>query len=318
MRRTTSALLLGALLLTAAGCISVGPMLTGKMETVVVRESPRWLEFNRIALVEVEGVIGSGGGLLRGGTTAADVREKLKRAARDGGVRAVVLRINSPGGEVGASDTIYREVLRFRRETGKPVVACLMDTAASGAYYVACAADRIVASPNAVTGSVGVVIQLLNVEGLFGKLGLRTITIKTGQMKDIGSPTRPMTDKEREVLAGIAEGHFERFLRVVREARPEMTDPDAATISDARVLTAQQALDLHMVDGVAYLEEAIADARKLAGIETADVILYRPFPDYRSNIYARREAGDELLMEGLDMLLRGSKPTFLYLWCPTR
>ncbi|MGD2175117.1 MAG: signal peptide peptidase SppA [Candidatus Brocadiaceae bacterium] len=318
MRKVYPAVALLALLVAACGCLNLRPLLVGEIEEVVVRESPRWFEWNRIALVDVEGVIGSANGLLfaLAGTTAADVREKLERAADDGRVRAIVLRIDSPGGTVSESDTIYREVLRFRRETGKPVVACLMGTGTSGAYYVALAADRIVATPATVTGSVGVLIQFLNVEGLFDKLGLRSVVVKSGARKDMGSPTREMTEEEREMLGGVAREHFERFLQAVRDGRPGVTEEDVGTISDARILTADQALELHLVDQIGYLDEAIAQAQRLAGIKAADVILYRPFPHYNANIYATASAGSRNLPAGVTELLRGSGPAFLYLWWP--
>lgn len=314
----TRCLALGLCVMLTGGCISVGPLLPGEMEAVVVQESPRWWETNRIALVDVDGFIGSGGGLfaLLGGTEVADLREKLERAAADGGVRAVVLRVNSPGGEVSASDTMYAELRRFREETGKPVVACLMGTAASGGYYVALAADRIVATPSALTGSVGVLINLTNVEGLYDKLGLRAVVIKSGEKKDIGSPTRPMTEEERKIMEGLAEASFERFLETVRRGRTNMTEGDLEAISDGRVVDAAQALKLHMVDRIGYLEDAIAEAKELAGIRTADVILYRPFRHYNTNIYARTEAQSPSLGQSLQGLLGGGGPTLLYLWCP--
>ncbi len=299
------------------GCISISALGSGRIEEVVVRRSPRWLERDKIAIIDVDGVLGPEETLLvPGTTTVADVREKLERAAADRGVRAVVMRINSPGGEASAADTIYQEVRRFRTETGKPVVAALMGTAASGGYYVALAADRIVASPTSVTGSVGVVMHFTNVEGLFAKLGLRSETIKSGEKKDIGSLTRAMTDEERQILQGVITALFDRFLGTVRERRPEMTDADLAAVSDGRVLTADQALDLHMVDRTGYLSDALDIAMELAGVEDADVILYRPFRHYNANIYAALPMEGGLIGEGLNRLLRRKGPTFLYLWSP--
>lgn len=302
------------------GCINIAPAFGGRLEAVLVEESPRWFEMNRIALVDVDGFIASGEGpwFSWAGTTVADVKEKLHRAAADWRVRAVVMRINSPGGEASASDMIYREVLAFRQETGKPVVAALMGTAASGGYYAALAADRIVAAPTTVTGSVGVIMEFVNVEGLFGKIGLRSEVVKSGGKKDIGSPTRAMTDEEREILQGVNRALFERFTETARARRLKMTDDDLATISDGRILTADQALQLHLVDRVGYLDDAIAEARDLADIGSADVILYRAFAHYNTNIYAQHRPAAGLLEEGLELLLRRNGPTFLYLWSPGR
>ena len=300
-----------------AGCINVGPFPQEELQRVVVESSPHWWETNRIALVEVSGFIASEPGFwtLLGGTSVADVQQKLKLAAADPRVRAVVLRINSPGGKASASDAIYQEVLRFKETSGKPVVAALMGTAASGGYYIALSADQIVASPTTITGSVGVIMDLVNIEKLYGKLGLQPVVIKSGEMKDIGSPTRPMTPEEREILQGLNRALFDEFLAKVRERRQGMDEQQLKVVSDGRVVTARQALQLNLVDRVGYLRDAIQVACGLAKIEAADVILYRSTAGYNSNIYAQAGTG-LLLEEGLSMLLMRRGPTFLYLWAP--
>ena len=306
------------LVLVVCGCANVRSLFVGELREVVVKESPRWFEPNRIALIDVDGLIGMGDGssFFWRGTSVADVREKLEWAASDRGVRAVVLRINSPGGTVTASDTLYQQLMKFREETGKPVVACLMGMGTSGAYYVAITADHIVANPTTVTGSVGVIMHFINVEGLYGKIGLRSEVIKSGDKKDIGSPTRSLTQEERQILQQVNGALFDRFVGAVRERRPAMTEEDIALVSDGRILTADQALELHMIDGVGYLEDAIAAARSLAGIKAADVVLYRAFPHYNANIYAAQGDVSGLLARGLETLLRQRGPMFLYLWSP--
>ena len=305
------------LALALAGCINVGAFPSDELERVVVEKSGRWLETNRIALVEVSGFIASESGFwtLFGGTSVADVQQKLQLAAADSRVRAIVLRINSPGGEASASDLIYQEVLRFKETSGKPVVAALMGTAASGGYYVALSTDRIVASPTTITGSVGVIMDLINMEKLYGKLGLESVVIKSGDKKDIGSPTRAMTPEEREILQGLNRALFDQFLAKVRERRQAMDEQQLKTVSDGRVVSAQEALQLHLVDRVGSLRDAIQQACDLAKIESADVIFYRPAASYNSNIYAQAGTG-LLLEEGLDLLLLRRGPTFLYLWSP--
>ena len=312
------------------GCISMRSLLVGQLEQVVVEKSPRWFERNRIALVDVDGFIGLGEEtpVLWSGTTVADVREKLERAAGDARVRAVVLRVNSPGGSAAASDIIFRDIMTFRHRSGKPVVASLMGTAASGAYYISLAADRVVAAPTTVTGSVGVIMRFVNVEGLYGKIGLRSEVIKSGEKKDIGSSTRSLTAEEREILQGVNKALFDRFLSAMQRQRPQMTEQDVATISDGRILTADQALELHMIDQIGYLDDAVAAAQELANIRSADVILYRAFPQYNANIYASAggtppQAGERQSLpalrafeQGLEELLRGRGPMFLYLWSP--
>ena len=298
-----------------SGCIRIRLM---EVREVVVKESPRWLETNSIALIDVDGFLSSTGEpwFMLIGTTVADVREKLERAANDWRVKAVVVRINSPGGGVSGSDMIYREILRFKEETGKPVVAAMMDMAASGGYYVAVAADEIVANPTTVTGSMGVLMEFPNLQGLYNMLGVRWEVIKSGEKKDIASSARRMTNEEKQVLETINKELFDRFVSVVRKGRPNMTDDQIKTLSDGRVVAAQQALDLNMIDRIGYLDDAIEVAKGLAAIRDADVIMYRPFPHYNANIYVKGKNENNLLAEGLKALLKRHSASFLYLWSP--
>jgi protease-4 len=317
LRSTLLAGLAAILVVLMAGCISVGAFRPTHLQEVIVAESPAWFEWNRIALIDVEGYIGTeSGAIFRSGVTSvADVKEKLDIATRDRRIKAVVLRVNTPGGEAAASDMIHQEIIRFRAGTGKPVVAALMGTAASGGYYVACAADSIMAQPSTVTGSIGVIMHFANAEGLFEKIGVRSEVIKSGELKDIGSPMRGMTSEERRILQQVNNALFARFIEVVRDGRRLMTDEQIAAVSNGRIFTAAEARDLNMVDGIGYLDDAIALARALAGIQTADVVHYRVYPDYNSNIYAAL-AGSQLLQKGFSAVLDRSGPAFLYLWSP--
>lgn len=168
-----------------------------------------------------------------------------------------------------------------------------------------------------MTGSVGVTMCRVNVEGLFSKLGLTSEPIRSSAMKDIGSPARPMSPEEHQVLQGVINALFDRFIGLVGERRPAMTPADLKAISDGRVVTAQQALDLHMVDGIGYLEDALDAAYKLADIGHADVIIYRHFPSYNANIYSAAAPEPDPLARGLGALLPPLTGTaFLYLWTP--
>lgn len=253
--------------------------------------------------------------------TVEMVKEQLNKAAEDSAVKAVVLRINSPGGSVTASDIIYREIVKFKQETEKPVVACLMDVGASGGYYVALAADKIVAHPTTITGSVGVIAHLVNLEGLFDKIGVGSSTIKSGSMKDMGSPFRALSPEEQQVLQEIIDQMFERFVSVTKNNREEITEGDMATISSGQVFTARQALQLNMIDQIAYLSDAIELAMELSDTPKANVVLYRKPYSYKGNIYASsffQPRGDVNLFKfeasGMDLLQR--HPVFLYLWMP--
>ena len=169
-------------------------------------------------------------GVRRRESTTSRVREELDRAAEDDRVRAVVLRINSPGGTVTASDILFHQLMEFKAKRGVPVVAQLLDMATSGAYYVALAADEIVATPTTVTGSVGVVMYNLNVSGLMEKVGVADQTIKAGERKDIGSPLRKMTAEERRILQTVLNQMQDRFLDLVHERRSGLSADGVKTI----------------------------------------------------------------------------------------
>lgn len=276
----------------------------------------------KIVLIDISRVITTESeedpfGLRHKTSAVARLEEELKHAASDDSVRALVIRINSPGGTVTASEIAYRQVMNFKAERQVPVVAQLMDVATSGAYYVALAADRIVAYPTTVTGSVGVVFHGVSLEGLFEKIGVRNQTVKSGDKKDIGSPLRSMTAEERELLRTMLEEMKDRFLAVVRERRPHLTAEAEALISDGRILSARQAEEIGLIDQVGALEESVAAARELAGVTKARVVMYRRPDEYAEGLFSSRAhspAAARLFHVDLSPWLDG--PQFLYLWVP--
>ena len=247
----------------------------------------------------------------------ARVREELKKAAADDDVRALVVRVNSPGGTVTASDVLYREISEWRQQTKRPVVAVMLDVAASGGYYVALAADTIVAHPTSVTGSIGVIMVSLNAEGLMQKLGLSTVAIKSGERKDMGSPFRPLTDDERRIFQGVIDALHRQFVAKLVERRG-LPPAEALALADGRIYTAEQALASRLIDRVGYMPDAIAAARRAAGVDAARVIVYHRPREYRATYYARADAPPAALDAALERFaaLAGTGPKFLYLWWP--
>jgi len=247
----------------------------------------------------------------------ARVREELKKAAADDDVRALVVRVNSPGGTVTASDVLYREISEWRQQTKRPVVAVMLDVAASGGYYVALAADTIVAHPTSVTGSIGVIMVSLNAEGLMQKLGLSTAAIKSGERKDMGSPFRPLTDEERGIFQGVIDALHRQFVAKLVERRG-LPPAEALALADGRIYTAEQALASRLIDRVGYMPDAIDAARRAAGVEAARVIVYHRPREYRATYYASAEAPAPALDAALERFaaLAGTGPKFLYLWWP--
>lgn len=306
------------------GCVYIAGFAAPKIETVVVESSARPLELNRIAVIDISGFISSedpGPIFGRYTTTVADVRERLKRAGADWRVRAVVLRINSPGGEVTAADIMREQIVSFRQSTGKPVVASLMSVAASGGYYVATGADRVLASPTTTTGSVGVIMEYYNVEGLLEKIGVEPVTVRSGDKKGMGSSVKPLAEEEREIFQGIATAYFNRFVKAIEEGRPRIREEDLSLIKDGRVLTAAQALNLRMVDRVGYLDDALKEAMLASGITSADVVMYRRGHMANLNMYAQAQNAApadwaDIVKEGVEMLSRRQGASFLYLWKP--
>ncbi len=206
------------------------------------------------------------------------VTSELRKIGKITSIKAVVLRVNSPGGSIGAVQEIYEEVNRLR-EKGKKVVVSMGDVGASGAYYIACAADKIVANPGTVTGSIGVVMSLGNMEELFRKVGIRVEVIKRGKHKDIGSPTREMTWEEKKLLQRLIDDAYDQFLQAVIDGR-NLNKSEAEKIAQGQVFTGRQAKDLGLIDEIGNFQDAVRLAGKLAGIpgEPKVIELPKPFP----------------------------------------
>jgi protease-4 len=274
----------------------------------------------KVAITEIEGMLVNArtGGFLQPTENKLSLfTQQMERAANDAAVRAVVLRVNSPGGTVTASDVMYQTILRFRSETGKPVVASTQEVAASGAYYIACAADRIVAHPTSVIGSVGVVFNTFDASGTMSMVGLRSEAIKSGEFKDMGSPLRAISPGERQIMQGMVDEYHARFVDVITRHRPIHADR-LAECTDGRVFSGQRAVELKLVDQVGLLDDAIDLAKELAGAPRASVIMYKRPYGYRGSIYADASTPEPranvLTLELPDgvLLPRG----FYYLWQP--
>jgi protease-4 len=245
------------------------------------------------------------------------LREELIKAEKDPRVRALVVRINSPGGTVTAADIIYRELTLFRERAGRPIVAVLMDVAASGGYYVALAADTIVAHPTTVTGSIGTIMVSFNAEGLMQKIGVAPVTIKSGERKDMGSPFRPLTAEERAIFQSVIDDLNRQFVAKVA-ARRGLGSDAVQKLADGRVFTADQALGAKLIDRIGYMPEVLGLARQAAGVAEARVVVYQRPREYRATYYARSEAPAASLETSLAQLaaLAAPGPRFLYLWWP--
>jgi len=215
----------------------------------------------RVGLVEIVGDIDTSDGVV----------DQLEHMRLDSSVRAVVLRLDSPGGGVAASQEIY-EAVRKVRDEGKPVIASMGGVAASGAYYIACAADSIVSNPGTLTGSIGVIMSFPNTEELFKKVGVRFEVVKTGKFKDIGSLSRPMTPDEKALLQGVLSNVYQQFVTAISDGR-DMEKSDILPYADGRIFSGDQARDLGFVDRLGDLNDAILLAGSMAGIKGRPVVV---------------------------------------------
>jgi protease-4 len=211
---------------------------------------------DRIALIRVEGVI------LDAQQTVGD----LKKFGDSPSVKAIVLRIDSPGGGVVPSQEIHDAVMRVRNKQNKAVVASMGTVAASGGYYIAAATDRIMANPGTLTGSIGVIMELANLEGLLKKIGVDNVVVKSGRHKDIGSPFRKMSDEDRRILQSVMDDVHTQFIEAVAEGR-SLDVSDVQPLADGRIFTGRQAKEIKLVDELGNLDDAIRLAADLAGIE---------------------------------------------------
>ena len=215
----------------------------------------------RVAIVELEGVI----------LDVDDLIKDLKSYRDNPQVRAVVIRINSPGGVVAPSQELHDALVRLR-QGGKPVVASLGSVAASGGYYVAVAADRIYANPGTLTGSIGVIMQMANFEQLMKKVGVDYVVVKAGAFKDVGNPGRPMTPEERRVLQALLDDVHGQFIGAVAEGR-KLDRAQVTQFADGRIFSGTQAKALQMIDELGGLEDAVNGAAQLAGIRVPPKVI---------------------------------------------
>ena len=282
---------------------------------------------DKILLMEISGLIteqerGGFFSLQKKPSMVGSVKEQLEKAGRDEHVKGLILLVNSPGGTVTASDLIYHEIKGFKSGKKLKVVSLLMGTATSGAYYVSQAADRIVAHPTTLTGSIGVILMNLNFSGLMEKIGVSDASIKSGRFKDVGSPLRKPEKAGEEILQGVVDGLNRRFFKIVEENRPGVTITGKPELSDGRIFTAEQALENGLVDEIGYFPVALQWIKNTAGIPEARVIRYARGGEYLPGIYSLGTAGSggqgdiNLIKLDAESLFYGFGPTFMYLWHP--
>lgn len=276
----------------------------------------------KILLLDITGVIGleiEPGFLKRESGMTSQIYSRLEKASRDEKIRGILLRIDSPGGEVTASDIIHNELIQFKKTTGIPVVGLALGTAASGAYYIASACDYLIAHPSTITGSIGVISIFPSTEELLSKIGIEVKVIKSGQMKDAGSPFRELTPDEEKIFQIVINEMYEKFLDVVLKGRQDkISEEELKKIADGRILTAEQALEQGLIDQIGYFTDALSKILSLASLKEADVISYTYYPKKKTDIYASSVLGPGPFppKNSLDDYFSTIKAGFYYLWLP--
>lgn len=234
---------------------------------------------NKIAIIELYGIISYDIAGSSGLNMVDEVIAKLRFAAEDNSVKAVILDIDSPGGEVNASDVLYNEIKKVRDEHNKPVVAHFRSVAASGAYYAAMGSTKIVANRMTITGSIGVILQTLQYKGLFERVGLRTFTFKSGKFKDLLNPERDPSKEEIDLVQNLVMGSYEVFASIVETERGFTNSANfRENIADGRIFSGSDALQANIVDQLGYFEDAQKQALNLAGLSEAQFVSYEAVP----------------------------------------
>ena len=301
----------GVLLLTVIGLAAgFSASLTGGVteEALIERVVQKGPASSKIAVLRLEGIINE--------TAAESLAKQIERAAADPRVKAVILRINSPGGGLTASDMIYHDLTTYLVDADKPIIAAMDSVAASGGYYVACAADRIIAQPTTITGSIGVIAQLFFLQGLMqDKLGITPVTLKMGEQKDWPNMfgDAGLSEEQREYLMkSLLEPGYERFVNVVAEGRA-MDRNDVLRLATGRIFLAPEALQAGLVDEVDYFDRAVEAAMEAAGIDEARIIEYvEPFSLGR--IFGLGLKAGEALDLAPEKLASLASPKVMYLW----
>ncbi|MEW5802309.1 MAG: signal peptide peptidase SppA [bacterium] len=306
MRILIAFLLLYYMVVSCSGCAFVsvpafGPSSFDLEEKTVLGEGK-----DKVLLMDISGTISEEDetnplGMTTKINPVARIREELELAKKDKKIKALILKIDSPGGTVTASDIIYHELKTFKEETGIPIFISMMDVAASGGYYIAMAGDKIIAHPTTITGSIGVLTMKFDVQGLMDKIGVEEVTVKSGDMKDFNSIFHTLRPEDQALLQHVIDSLYERFIGIMVESRPglaALSRENIRQIADGRIYTAQEALDLKLIDGIGYLEDAISLAKKEAGLIRAKVVIYQRFSQHKSTIYSHDSSASSFPLTG--------------------
>jgi protease-4 len=299
------------------------------LKETVVQQDPGLFVGEKVAVIDVDGLLHNSRseGFLAGRQNPVSLFvEKIDKAEGDEAVKAIVLRINSPGGGVTAADIMYQRLQAFREKKRVPVVAIIEDVGASGGYYLACGADAILAHPTSVTGSIGVIVQTVSFAGSMKMLGIEAKALTSGPRKDMASPLKPLDKEDLAILQQVVDQFYERFVSVVatgrqRAGKADVTVEKVRALADGRIYTADQAKANGLIDGIGYLSDAVAMAKEKAKVKRARTVMYHRPLGHRTNVYSMEmaePAARSTVNISVPDPLEAAVPRFLYLWTGQR
>jgi len=309
--------------LALSGCIHVDVFSSGGVlrETTLSGEGS-----NKVLLIDISGALTTSkdSGLFPEPSLPARLKEELIKAEEDEHIKAIVLRINTPGGTVTSSDILYHELQEFKQKRKVPIITSIMDLGTSGGYYVAMASDYIFAHPSTITGSIGVIMLTLNAQGLMEKVGIQPAAIVSGPKKSMGSPFRAMNEEERAIFQDAIDRLYARFLAVVEQGRPNLNTTKIRQLADGRIYTADIAKAEGLIDEIGYLDDAIERAKKSAQLTDAQVVTYtRSRRGTNQNIYSHFEPPTvgqlgfpQINANTVLGALQSGTPQMMYMWIP--
>lgn len=303
---------------SACATIQLGPSIGPLEETVLEGEGP-----GKILLIDMRGVINNQKDhAFTGATTAVGmvewVREVIAKAEQDDDIKALLIKINSPGGTVTASDIILHDLLQYKKKQGIPIYVHVMDLAASGGYYIALAGDEIIAHPTSLIGSIGVIAFKVNIANLMEKIGVDWEVVKSGDKKDFMSPFRSFTDEERKLFQNTIDNFHHRFVSIIAENRKDLDFDEVTPLADGRVFDSSQAKELHLIDQIGYISDTMERIKLAVKDPDLQVVTYHREGDFKSNLYSLFPKTPDLNLLNLNLGLdkQALSPYFLYLWVP--
>jgi len=319
--------LVGApLLLTMWGCgartlrVDIVPV-EEKLTPQTIEQDPGMFVNDEIAVINLSGLLTdarSSSVLSQGYNKVSDLRETLNAIELDPSVKAVILRLNTPGGTITATDMMYRDLVEFKKRSHKPVVACMLDVCASGGFYVSCAADYRIAYPSTITGSIGVIVQTINFTGTLDKLGISAKAITSGPNKDVLSPLRPLNKNDEATAQYMVDQFYGQFSSLVKATHPKVDPAKWPMLTDGRVVTGKDAADYGLVDQTGDVNDAINKAKELGHISKARVVMYTRLEEHRGSIYAASNPpAPQINFLNLNIdneFMPSAHPQFFYLW----